>query len=513
MLEQAADFTRASGTFQVECYKQEIEALLRTPGMGGFQLLDLHDYPGQGTAPVGPLNVFWESKGYVTAEQFRRFCSATVPLVRMDKRVYTTDETLTVKIEMAHFGKSPLQGAVPTMKIVDAQGTTVISTDLPSMDIPLGTGLPVHELSLSLGTFEAARKYRLVVALKGIDTVKNDWEFWVYPAQRPDVTPSNVLVTRSFSAARARLDAGGKVLFIPAYNHLGWESPPIGRLPIFWNRLMSPGWDRFLGLLVDPNHPALTGFPTDGHYDWQWEDVIQPACRAVNMDSLPRALRPVVQVIDDWNRNYRLGLVFECRVGAGKLMICSADLQSDLEHRPVARQLRYSLLEYMSGERFNPAVDVTAEQIEGLLFDNQLMAHLGATVTSGGNSADNAIDGNPNTAWVTGGKGSTHPYELAISFPRPTVMAGIICMARQNQRQHLGDIRRYAIDVSDDGRQWQVICEGQLESTFEPQRIGFGRAVETRHLRLRALSGFGPDETCALAELAVLGSDADATGL
>ncbi len=510
MLEQAHDFTLASGRFQVECYKQEIEALLRTPGMGGFQLLDLHDYPGQGTAVVGPLNVFWESKGYVTAEQFRRFCDVTVPLVRMDKYVYTTDETLSVKIEMAHFGKAPLTGVVPTLTILDPEGQRVITSELPATDIPLGTAIPVHELSLSLGTFEAPRKYRLVIGLKGYGSVENDWEFWVYPARLEAASAHDVLVTRSFDEAQRRLVAGGKVLFMPRYNELGWESPPIGRLPIFWNRLMGPGWDRFLGLLVDPNHPALAQFATDDHYDWQWQDVIQPVCRAVNMDSLPRGLRPVVQVIDDWNRNYKLGLVFECRLGAGKLMVCSADLESDLDRRPVARQLRRSLLAYMGGPHFDPPVEVTPEQIRGVLFDNRIMQKLGATTT--GRSANNAIDGNPNTVWTAGGRDGTHPYELTITFPRPTSMSGIICMARQNQRQHLGDIRAYVLEVSDDGRQWRNVCAGELESTFEPQRIGFDETVKARYLRLRALSGFGPDETCALAELAILGADTRVAG-
>jgi hypothetical protein len=507
MLEQAADFTLASGTFQLECYKQEIEALLRTPGMGGFQLLDLHDYPGQGTAVVGPLNVFWESKGYVTPEQFRRFCHATVPLVRMDKCIYTADETFAVRIEMAHFGRTPLTNAVPTLKIVDAKGKVVISTELAAMDIPLGTAIPIHNLSLSLGTFEAPQKYRLVIGLKGDDAVENDWEFWVYPARVSGETPADVMVTRSFDEAQRRLAAGGKVLLMPPYNQLGWDSPPIGRLPIFWNRLMGPGWDRFLGLLVDPNHPALADFATDTHYDWQWQDVIQPACRAVNMDSLPRELRPVVQVIDDWNRNYKLGLVLECRIGVGKLLVCSADLESNLDKRVVARQLRHSLLTYMGSAHFDPAVEVTPEQMRDVLFDNQLMANLGATATAGGGSARNAIDGNPNTVWEAGGRGISHPHELTISLPQPTSMNGLVCMARQNNRQHLGDIRQYVIEVSDDGQRWQPVCAGELESTFEPQRVLFGKTVKASRLRLRALSGFGPDETCALAELAILGTD------
>ncbi len=104
---------------------QEIEAALRTPGIGGFQLLDLHDFPGQGTAPVGVLDAFWESKGYVTAKEYRRFCNSTVPLARRLKRVWTTQETLTAEVEVAHFGPKPLEHAVATWKLTNEDGKTV----------------------------------------------------------------------------------------------------------------------------------------------------------------------------------------------------------------------------------------------------------------------------------------------------------------------------------------------------------------------------------------------------
>ena len=85
---QARDFLMASGKLQTLCYKEEIESALRTPGFGGFQLLDLHDFPGQGTALVGVLDPFWDSKPYVNPGEFRRFCNSTVPLVRLPKRVF-----------------------------------------------------------------------------------------------------------------------------------------------------------------------------------------------------------------------------------------------------------------------------------------------------------------------------------------------------------------------------------------------------------------------------------------
>ncbi len=92
MGDQAEDFLMASGKLQALCYKADIEAALRTPGFAGFQLLQLHDFPGQGTALVGILNPFFESKGYITPEEFRMFCNETVPLARMQKMIYRNNE-------------------------------------------------------------------------------------------------------------------------------------------------------------------------------------------------------------------------------------------------------------------------------------------------------------------------------------------------------------------------------------------------------------------------------------
>ena len=88
MLNQAHDFLMASGKLQALLYKEDIESALRTPGFGGFQLLDLHDFPGQGTALVGVLDPFWDSKGYITAEQYRRFAGPIVPLARLERRIF-----------------------------------------------------------------------------------------------------------------------------------------------------------------------------------------------------------------------------------------------------------------------------------------------------------------------------------------------------------------------------------------------------------------------------------------
>ncbi len=509
LLDKDKAFAQASGHFQVACYKEEIEANLRTPGLAGFQLLDLHDYLGQGTALVGVLDAFWEEKGYVTAGQWRRFCNTTVPLAVLRKRVFTMDDIFKIDVLIAHYGKAALEKVNVYWQIRDAHQQAVAEGQWPVEKITQGSAIPLGQLEADLSKLPAPAAYKLVVGLSGTG-FENDWNFWLYPAIISESIPADIVVTRSFDEATKALEKGQKVLFMPLYHELAWQSPPIGQVPVFWNRLMGPSWERFLGLVCDAKHPSLAKFPTEDYYDWQWEGVFRPSCRAINIGSLPAELQPLVQVIDDWNRNYKLGAVFECRMGKGRLVVCAADLERNLGNRPAAAQLRQSLLDYMTTDAFRPAVELTPEQFLSLRFDNQIMQKLGAVASAarddGAYSANNAIDGNPNTYWSTVQRSGSkeHPHELLIRFPQPVEMSGLLFMNRQDNRQHQGDIRQFAVEMSDDGQQWQPVIEGQLESTFDPQRVDFEKKIASVCLKIRALSGFGDDISASLAELAVL---------
>lgn len=499
------DFAWASGKFQLQAYKEEIEANLRTPGLMGYQLLDLHDYLGQGTALVGVLDTFWESKGYATAEQFRRFNGQTVPLARLLKRTWSADETLTAEVEIAHFGAAPLADAQPWWKLIDATGRVAAGGEFARKTIDIGKNIALGQIRLPLAELKAPQAYRLVVGVgAAIDPVaENDWNLWLYPAATKAREPADVLVTHSWPAAEKALAAGARVLFLPLAADLDWSGPPLDSVPVFWNRLMNPAWSRTLGVWIDNKHPALTQFPTDRFNDWQWSELIKGA-RTINLDKLPAALQPIVQPVDDWNRNFKLGLLLEARIGNGRLMLATPDLENHLDQRIVARQLRKSVLDYMASDSFNPQTRIDADDVRRALFDTLVMKKLGAKADGGGNPA-NAIDGDPNTFWSAGTQAAPRaPQTLTISFPAPASFSGLLLMPRQNHRDHEGDVRDYVVEVSDDGNQWREVKRGALVSTYDQQRIEFGSNVNARQVRLTALSGFGDDNTAAIAELALL---------
>jgi len=502
MLSRNKDFAYASGRYQLAAYKEEIEANLRTPGMDGFQLLDLHDYLGQGTALVGLLDAFWEEKGYATAKEFRRFNNTTVPLARLTKRVHLNNEPFSVDLEIAHFGEEPIENARPYWRIVDEKGTRVAEGSLPSLKVPIGKNIPLGKADFDTSKVREPSALKLIVGIGGTE-FENDWNFWVYPSDGT-AEPRGVLITHDWRDASATLANGGKVLYMPRRADLGWTSPPLDWVPVFWNRLMNPGWGRMLGLWIDEKHPAFKAFPTDSFNDWQWTDLVR-GTRAINLDRLPKDLQPIVQPIDDWNRNYKLGLIFEARVGQGKLLVSSPDLENDLDKRPAARQLRRSLIDYMVSESFAPRITVTATEIEELLFPTRVMKRLGATA-SGAGEAVNAIDGDPNTFWIAGDAraAARQNQELTISFPTAVSFSGLIIMPRQNGREHEGDIREYSIQIGDDGSAWREIKRGQLVSSFDPQKIEFGQNLSAKFLQITSLSGFGADKLTALADVAVI---------
>jgi hypothetical protein len=368
MADQAQDFLIASGKLQALCYKEDIESALRTPGMGGFQLLGLYDFPGQGTALVGVLDAFWEEKGYITPAEFKRFSGSTVPLARLERRVFTTADTLAADLEVAHFGAAPLTASTH-WQLVGDNGKAVAHGTFAARPLPVGNGIALGRVELPLKAIPAPARYKLVVTLEGTPFA-NDWDVWVYPADAKQPATDNVLVTSEFdSTAEAKLAAGGTVFLTIPPSRVAPDPKrgpiALGFSSIFWNTAWTNGQaPHTLGILCDPKHPALAGFPTDPWSNWQWWYPIKHAAPLL-LDALPKELRPIVQVIDDWFTNRRLALVFEAKVGKGKLLVTSIDFTGDLD--PVRRQLRESLLTYATGSRFSPKIDVAPAQVRTLL--------------------------------------------------------------------------------------------------------------------------------------------------
>lgn len=353
LIDKAPQYLQASGKLAAILYKEEIERALKTPGISGFQLLDLHDFPGQGTALVGLLNAFWESKGILTGEEFREFCAPVVPLLRFPKAVYTNNETFEAQIELCNYGKDELKNSTLSWEIT-ADGRSLGKGKTPAPALAFGHNGGLGKISFPLQQVTNASKLEVCLSLDGTE-YRNRWNVWVYPSS-VDTKWGDVKYTRNYDEAMALLKKGQKVLFNPDWRTLqGIEGKFV---PVFWSPVHFPNQAGTMGVLCNPTHPALADFPTDMHTDWQWWDLNINSTTLV-VDSLQGGAS-VVEMVDNFVHNRRLTSLYEGRVGEGKLMLATFDLQTALDKRPVARQMLYSILNYMNSEEFAPT------QLEGL---------------------------------------------------------------------------------------------------------------------------------------------------
>ena len=168
----------------------------------------------------------------------------------------------------------------------------------------------------------------------------------------------------SFADAEKALSQGKKVLLNPEKEEInGLEGKFV---QVFWSPVHFPNQPGTMGILCDPAHPALVDFPTEMHSNWQWWDICKNAT-TMELYSLKNNMQPIVRMVDNFYKNRNLGLLFEVKAGDGKLLVCSSDLAKNLNTRPVARQLRYSLLKYMESDKFNPQEEVAFKQIKQVL--------------------------------------------------------------------------------------------------------------------------------------------------
>ena len=421
MLSQADDFHKASGLWSVKLYKADIEMDLRTKNMAGFQLLDIQDYPGQGSAFVGILDAFMESKGITTANEWHQWCSSVVPLLVTDRFCYDENEMMNAKVQIANYGGESLKGKKLVWKLDyaldenfgdDAAPNTGANIDRFNQPSPLAQGeIPIttdeeglidigeihHKMKVMADGFNDGNGTCLDVKIPSRKVIltldidygrydarrhRNTYDLWIYTTEKNlDIYKKGVVITSDLTDEVAKkLEKGARVLWMPTtsknfvasadtISQAGNATPyTVGGLfqTDYWNyrmfkticennkKTVSPGT---LGILTNPKHPIFCDFPTEMHTNWQWFPVIKDSHPLV-LDNFAKDDKPIVQVIDNIERNHKLGLVMEWKVGAGKLLVCMSDLEKASEY-PEGRAFYESVLSYMRSPEFAPQSEIT----------------------------------------------------------------------------------------------------------------------------------------------------------
>lgn len=489
--EQNGEFVAASGALNQIMYKYEIESFLRTPSCAGIQLLSMQDYQGQGEALIGWLDVFYDSKGITTPEQFRAHHDTTVTLLRMPKYVWENNEPFTAEMQLAHYGTEDLQDGL-YWKIKDANSNLVAFGETASRCWPVGSSELGGKISCDLSQITTAQKLTVEVGLQG-RAIANRWNIWVYPsvntsADRQKESTGTVYVTDRMDAACIKhLENGGKVFLQAAA--LGTEETcdKISYYPLYWSLTFFPGQGKnTIGMVVRDKHPLFAEFPTDSHSDWQWQSVYKDA-RAFYINDYPEAYKPIAQPVDDFHRNNKLAAIFELKAGKGKLLVCGFDLKD--EKNPVARQLKKSILHYMDSEDFNPSLEKDIPSLQKMF---TFVEPLKSTVTGEFSNALLYIDcanpdktfANKKTTWKVSSGWQGKEMELTIECPPGIIGSLYVCFADKDKKGRTGYLVFEGRDY-ESGKQDQEESWVKLHIMREDSNDGI--------LRLKAKVKNGPD--------------------
>lgn len=363
MASQAEKFLYASGKLQVTAYKYEIEHNLRTKDYSGFLLLGLNDYSGQGTALVGPLNVFWKEKGYVDSKQWKEFCGDIVPLAKFPKFVFQNTDTLNIPIEVYNASEGEIKNADIVYSIVDKDMHNDIIAKY-NATIKYGKNNEIRPISQQLNGIKTPSKLTLKVSVNGNT---NEWDFWVYPAKVEMPKTKDIYITDTLDSKAIKiLTNGGKVLITAGEKIRYGNDVKQTYLPVFWNT----SWFKMrpphtTGAYIMNNHPIFKDFTTDSWQNINWWELVNKA-QVMNLQEFPEEYQPIYQPIDTWHVSRKLGMIVEANVLKGKLLMTTFDINNNLNKRIVARQLRKSILEYMSSNEFKPEITLDIKVIRDL---------------------------------------------------------------------------------------------------------------------------------------------------
>ena len=360
-------YVEATGELSRLAYREEIEAAMRTRELSGISLLGLQDFPGQGTALVGMMNSHLEPKPYDFArpERFREFFTESRIFVKMPRYTYEEGEYLTAEVEVANFGKESISGElVWTLGYRDCAVNTGSGEFLcgradGQKNCPPGTYTSLGRLDIPLEVKGVSAAFMLTVSMGDCTST---YPVWVYKKTSPEC-PKNVYETRVFDEqTRAVLQNGGRVYLSPDADK---ESLPYSIKTQFTTDFWSVGTfadqEGGMGQLIDTEHPIFKEFPTDFHTDWQW--WIMATKRAA---VLPHPMKTIITEMDSYAFLRPMAQLIEFRCLKGKVLLSTMELHKSQQY-PEVRALQASIYTYLSEENFEPAEEITEEELSMLV--------------------------------------------------------------------------------------------------------------------------------------------------
>lgn len=366
MLSQAEDFFRCSGKLSRDCYKMEIEAAMRSAHIAGFQLLDLQDFPGQGTALVGMLNALMENKGFIQPEEWRGFCGDCVPLAQFDSFVWTAGENINIGLAIRNHRPNLQKQTLHMTLTCNERLLAEAKAEIPAAAMGYcGLGGVGFTPSPDVNG-------KAVLTLTLTETgITNRYEVIILPPAKPVTQQESVSVVHTMHDALPLLQEGKRVLLLPetvSQSIKGFYCTDFWCYPMF--RSISESMNKevpvgTMGLCIQAEHPIAKALYSDDYTTPQWYVPVSHADCAI-LDEAPEGFTPIVQMIDNFERNHRLGLIFEAKAGSGRLLVSTIRTQ-ECPDDPAMNRLAQALIDYAASPEFNPDTELDIAMLTKIL--------------------------------------------------------------------------------------------------------------------------------------------------
>lgn len=345
----ADKFFRASGALAVDCYKREIEAALKSRELSGFQLLDIQDFMGQGTALVGVLDAFMEPKETITAEKWREFCAPTVIMAEFEKFVFSSEEEITFDVTL--FNTDPAFNAERACYTIECGGIEQYGHLKIRND---GRVSRLGKVTFKPDYIKKPAVFRLTLEIEKTE-IRNTYEFFAYPDIDISITNDRIVyagktvkIVHTRETAQDALEKGIKPLYIPdgagklagTYCTDFWCWPMFRSISESMNKPVPTGT---MGLLIDSSDKLLSGFPCEDHTTAQWYNIVTHS-HCENLDGTD--IIPTIWVIDNPDRAEKLGLLYKIPTGFGELTVCTSRLW-EIADKPEVKWFVKSIVENM----------------------------------------------------------------------------------------------------------------------------------------------------------------------
>ena len=363
LLGRADNYFRNSCEWMRRIRKFTFEKLRAADRVVGYDFLgDINTHWHTFGYSVGMMDEFYRLKPGETVENVLRYNSAAVLLCDLGSDFnVTAGEKKSITFSVSNY-EADIPRPELKADLVDESGAVVSGGCAELPDVPNGKVSVLKTIGYRIPESDVPRKYLLKASLTGGGvTCANEWEIYAFPksgeaASSPLQKGKGLRIVTDISKRdlQTAMEKGERVLLL--------GTGPFKSLPMTYRIGMAGRCAGNFATVIKAGHPALEGLPHEGFCGWQFRRLMEGG-KAIQLEAgIP--FDPVVDVASAVKCVIRQAALFEYRIGKGRLLVCSFNLNGD---DPAAMWLRNGLVEYAKSNAFEPALELTSAQLHAVV--------------------------------------------------------------------------------------------------------------------------------------------------